>query len=32
LRDLARQSGGVNQQNDQSHFIMMELQKLVEVG
>jgi len=29
---LAGQSGGVNQRNDQSHFVMMELQKLLEVG
>jgi len=30
--DLAGQSGGVNQQNDQSHFVMMEFQKPLEVG
>jgi len=28
---LAGQSGGVDQQNDQSHFVMMELQKPLEV-
>jgi len=29
---LAGQSGGANQQNDQSHFVMKELQKPLEVG